>query len=117
MSTWPFGLPVCDSTQPKDNSALILLHDLQAEKHRTHQHQSDATDTGNCGFFVLFCFSLFEAERWLLSSLTLTQNQIVMGKRTMTKMEDSRTKIHPTHPRDPVCSARWIEKCDSEANS
>lgn len=33
MSTWPFGLPVCDAAQPEDDSALVLLHDLQEQKH------------------------------------------------------------------------------------
>lgn len=40
-----------------------------------------------------------------------------MGKRTMTKMVDSVTKIQPIHPRDPVRSARGIEKVDAEAHS
>lgn len=35
MSTWPFGLPVCDAAQPEDDSALVLLHDLQEQKRRT----------------------------------------------------------------------------------
>lgn len=116
MSTRPFGLPVCDSAQPEDDSALILLHNLQKENHKTLLLYTDAAVSGNCGFLV-FCVCLFEAEHWLLSSLTLTQNQIVMGKRIMTKMVDSVTKTQPTHPSEPLRSARWMEKCNAEAHS
>lgn len=110
MSTWPFGLPVCDAAQPEDDSALVLLHDLQGQKRRTHSLHRGATDRGLRDGLVL----LFEAERRLSSSLTLTHNQIVMGKRTMTKMLDNMTKIQPTHPRDPVRSAGWTEKWNDE---
>lgn len=108
MYTWPFGLPVCDSAQPEDHSALILLHNLQEENHRTPTQV-----TQEVASLVL----LFEAACLLLTSLTLTQNQIVMGNKIMTKMPDSMTKIQPMHPRDPVRSARWIEKCNTEAHS
>lgn len=104
MSTWPFGLPVCDAAQPEDDSALVLLHDLQEQKH----NKLDWREGGGRG-------GLREGLASPLgSSLTLTQNQMVMGKRTMTKTLDRMTKIQPTHPRDPVRSAGWTEKWNDE---
>lgn len=103
MSTWPLGLPVCDAAQPEDDSALVLLHDLQ-------EQNTGVRLTGGSGRVVL----LLQEERPLSSSLTLTHNQTVMGKRTMTKMVDRMTKIQPTHPRDPVRSAGWREKGNDE---
>lgn len=47
MSTWPLGLPVCDAAQPEDDSALVLLHDLQEQKHRRHWRHTGATDGGS----------------------------------------------------------------------
>lgn len=54
MSTWSFGLPVCDAAQPEDDSALVLLHDLQGQKHRTHSLHTGATDGGS----GTLCFAL-----------------------------------------------------------
>lgn len=101
MSTWPFGLPVCDAAQPEDDGALVLLHDLPEQKPRTHSLHTGATDRGLGEGGAVW--------RRSSSSLTLTQNQMVMGKRTMTKRPDNMTKTQPTHPRDPVRSAGWTE--------
>lgn len=34
VSTWSFRFPVCDAAQSEDDSSLILLNDLQDQKHK-----------------------------------------------------------------------------------
>lgn len=106
VSTWSFSLPVCNAAQPEDNSALILLNNLQhrQEDHSWSSFHIQICSKGNCGF----CSSTHCAH--LPSSLTFRQNQMVMGKRQIVKMLDSMTMSQPTHPKDPVRSAREKER-------
>lgn len=107
MPTRPFGFPVCDSAQPEDDGTLVLLHNLQEQNHNMLWFSQQATENRKSWLPLPF---LFTEDHRLSSSPTLTQNQIVMGQRTMAKMADSMTKNQPMHPRDPVRSAGWREK-------
>lgn len=58
--------------------------------------------------------SAWQNSAYLLSELTLRENQMVIGKRQMLKMAESMTIIQPTHPKDPVCSATERERIHFE---
>lgn len=55
VSTRSFSLPVCNAAQSEDDSALILLNNLQQrqEDHSTSLIHIHISDKGNSGF----CFS------------------------------------------------------------
>ena len=109
-TTWSFGLPVCDATQSEDDGALVLLNDLRVE-HSTSSARIQMCSKGNCGFLLFY-----RTVAHFLSSLTFTQNQIVMGKRRAVKRPDMMTMNQPMHPSDPVRSAgdRKRQRCVSE---
>lgn len=59
VSTWSFSLPVCNAAQSEDDSALILLNNLQ-QRQEDHIHISDKENSG-------FCFSSHCADYWVHS--------------------------------------------------
>lgn len=64
---------------------------------------------GHSGFLHFYPTAVLS----FLSSLTFTQNQMVMGKRRAVKRPDTMTMNHPMHPSDPVRSAgdRKRQRC------